>query len=151
MSRPLPNTILNPLGRETSLQKVRWNESGWLELADGSNLAKMETPVPKVAENVKPKTYAWDISTDFSSNECLKQFMTPYHQKNSSWVNIKDGHLEVSGRNSFFSQNNPSILATRATSFKYTIQTKLYFNPTHFSQTAGAGFYYDSEGVFTSV
>ena len=144
MSRPLPKTILNPLGRETSLQKVRWNESGWLELADGSNLAKMETPAPKFAENVEQKSGAWDISTDFSTADCLDNFMTPYHQKDSSWAKINDSHLEIFGRNSFFSQNNPSILATRATSFEYTIQTKLSFKPIHFSQTAGTGFYYDS-------
>ena len=144
MSRPLPNTTVNPLGRETSLQQVYWNKSGWLELTDGSNLAKMETPAPKVAESVEKKNHTWDIDFDFSSADSLQQFMTPYHQKNSSWVNIKDGHLELCGRNSFFSQNNPSILATRATSFKYSIQTKFSFKPEHFSQTAGLGLYYDS-------
>ena len=41
MSRPLEGTLLNPLGRETSIQKMHWTEDGWLEMADGSNLAKM--------------------------------------------------------------------------------------------------------------
>lgn len=46
MARPLPGTTLNPLGRETSLQKMRWTRDGWLEMADGSNVAKMTTESP---------------------------------------------------------------------------------------------------------
>jgi xylan 1,4-beta-xylosidase len=143
MSRPLPDTTLNPLGRETSLQKVRWTEDGWLELEDGTNLAKMETPAPSAApETAKPASF--DIYDAFSTGKYSKAFMTPYHQPDLSWVFVENSHLVLSGRGSFFSQNNPSIMATRATSFAYTLQTKLDFRPEHFSQTAGAGLYYDS-------
>lgn len=34
-------------------------------------------------------------------------------------------------------------MATRATSFDYTLKTKLEFHPEHYSQTAGLGLYYD--------
>ncbi|MFD2874810.1 hypothetical protein ACFTAO_00675 [Paenibacillus rhizoplanae] len=40
MSRPVEGTLLNPLGRETSIQKMHWTEDGWLEMKDGSNVAK---------------------------------------------------------------------------------------------------------------
>lgn len=35
-------------------------------------------------------------------------------------------------------------MATRATSFLYEIDTKVIFNPNHYSETAGVGLYYDS-------
>lgn len=35
-------------------------------------------------------------------------------------------------------------MATRATSFNYSVTTQLTFKPTHYSQTAGLGLYYDS-------
>ena len=143
MSRPLSGTIRNPLGRETSLQKVRWTEDGWLELEDGTNLAKMTTPAPSAApEDAKPASQ--DIYDDFSTGRYNIAFMTPYHQRALSWVAVENRHLVLSGRGSFFSRNDPSILATRATSFAYTLQTKLDFRPEHFSQMAGAGLYYDS-------
>ena len=144
MSRPLTGTKLNPLGRETALQKVHWTKDGWLELADGSNLAKMSTQAPAGIISEEKDIISNDLFDDFESGIYNLEFMTPYHHPDSSWVNVKNGHLELCGRGSFFSQNNPSILATRATTFEYHIQTKLDFKPEHFSQTAGLGLYYDS-------
>lgn len=144
MSRPLPHTTLNPLGRETSLQKVRWTTDGWLALADGSNLAKMEVPAPRAAEDAVQDMTAFDVYDDFSGTSYAKDFMTPYHPQDSTWVQLQDGHLEIRGQNSLFSQHLPSIMATRATSFCYTVQTKISFAPDHYSETAGIGLYYDS-------
>lgn len=144
MSRPLPGTRLNPLGRETSLQKMVWTEDGWLAMEDGSNLAKMEIPAPQIASDSKQAISRFDILEDFSRNEYGKEFMTPYHQQNASWVRIRNGHLEIEGRNSLFSQQEPSIMAIRATSFAYEIQAELSFTPDHYSETAGIGLYYDS-------
>lgn len=144
MSRPLPGTRLNPLGRETSLQKMVWTEDGWLAMGDGSNLAKMEIPAPQIASDSKQAISRFDILEDFSRNEYGKEFMTPYHQQNASWVRTRNGHLEIEGRNSLFSQQEPSIMATRATSFAYEIQAELSFKPDHYSETAGIGLYYDS-------
>lgn len=80
--------------------------------------------------------------------------MTPYHNQSPEWVNIdkQNQHLRIYGRNSLFSQFNPSIMATRATSLNYLAQTKLTFNPNHYSQTAGLGLYYDSNNwVFARI
>lgn len=143
MSRPLPGTTLNPLGRETSLQKVIWNEDGWLELADGSNLAKMSTPASAGITNSRNQELD-DVFDDFKGDAYNLKFMTPYHEQNASWVGIVDNQLMIKGANSLFSQVSPSIMATRATSLDYSLQTKVTFDPVHYSQTAGAGLYYDS-------
>ena len=148
MSRPLPGTQLNSLGRETSLQKVSWTDTGWLQMSDGSNLAKMETPAPTGISIEKETVRRDDIYDDFSKNSYSFKFMTPYHRQDTSWVHAADGHLKIYGRNSLFSQVTPSIMATRATSFDYTLQTKVFFQPNHYSETAGLGLYYDANNWF---
>lgn len=143
MSRPLEGTLLNPLGRETSIQKMRWTEDGWLEMADGSNLAKMTVEGMEGVNTEEIATH--EVKEDFDGDYSL-QFMTPYRNQEEKWVNTSErpGHLRIYGENSFFSQVNPAIMATRATSFSYEVQTKVAFNPDHYSETAGVGLYYDS-------
>lgn len=144
MSRPLPGTLLNPLGRETSIQKMRWNDDNWLEMEDGSNLAKIEVEGISGIEDLKLLNH--DVQEYFESSEYSNQFMTPYQAQTIEWVNTTErpGFLRIYGGDSFFSQVNPSIMATRATSFLYEIDTKVIFNPNHYSETAGVGLYYDS-------
>ncbi|MGM0240260.1 family 43 glycosylhydrolase [Enterococcus sp. AZ103] len=144
MSRPLSGELLNPLGRETSLQKMTWTADGWLEMADGSNLAKME--VEGMKDNDAETIGNFDIYDDFSKEAFTKKFMTPYREQTVKWANTTErpGYLRIHGENSFFSQNNPAILATRATSFDYEVDTKVVFQPVHYSETAGLGLYYDS-------
>ncbi|MGM0214499.1 family 43 glycosylhydrolase [Enterococcus sp. AZ109] len=143
MSRPLAGTLLNPLGRETSLQKMHWTKDDWLVMADGSNLAKMTVEGMKGSSIEESTTF--DVKDDFDSDYSL-QFMTPYRNQEEKWANTTEqpGHLRIYGENSFFSQVNPAIMATRATSFKYEVQTKVAFKPDHYSETAGVGLYYDS-------
>lgn len=146
MSRPLPGTSLNPLGRETSLQKMTWSQDGWLQMADGSNLAKATTPAPRDYPDSQQDFASFDINDQFETKQVPAHFMTPYREQTNDWVNTTErpGHLRIHGDNSFFSQVNPAIMATRATSLDYTVQTKLEFHPVHYSQTAGLGLYYDA-------
>ncbi|MGX4686092.1 family 43 glycosylhydrolase [Vagococcus sp. JNUCC 83] len=144
MSRPLPNTLLNPLGREASLQKMRWTSDDWLELDSGNNLALMQVGKSKQQNNAENKEF--DIYDDFEHEKYDRAFMTPYRRQENNWANTttRKGYLRIKGENSFFSQNNPAILGTRATNFKYDLMTKVEFHPVHYSQTAGVGLYYDS-------
>lgn len=144
MSRPLPGKLLNPLGRETSIQKMRWNDDNWLEMEDGSNLAKIEVEGISGIEDLKLLNH--DVQEYFEAPKYSNQFMTPYQAQTIEWVNTTErpGFLRIYGGDSFFSQVNPSIMATRATSFLYEIDTKVIFNPNHYSETAGVGLYYDS-------
>ncbi|WP_267202488.1 family 43 glycosylhydrolase [Limosilactobacillus kribbianus] len=141
MSRPLPGTKLNPLGRETGLQQMKWTTDGWLAMADDSNLAKLTVDLPGNAEQEGQR---FDIEEYFTGNHYDQRFMTPYHDQNHTWVKIAAHQLRIYGRNSFFSQVAPSIMGTRATSFNYDLQTKVSFHPEHYSESAGAGLYYDS-------
>ncbi|WNS43130.1 family 43 glycosylhydrolase [Paenibacillus sp. MMS20-IR301] len=144
MSRPLAGTLLNPLGRETSIQKMQWTADGWLEMKDGSNVAKME--VEGMDGGRAAAELSHDIRDDFSNAQYNIHFMTPYRNQEECWVNTAErpGHLRIHGGNSFFSQSNPAIMATRATSFHYELQAKVEFHPDHYSEMAGLGLYYDS-------
>lgn len=143
MSRPLTNTLLNPLGRETSIQKMHWTDDDWLEMTDGSNLAKLYVSGP--VDYVQIKKDSQDLEEQFT-NGYSNLFLTPYREQTPKWVNTSDrpGCLRIYGENSLFSQMNPAIMATRATSFSYTLETALEFYPKHYSEKAGLGFYYDS-------
>lgn len=144
MARPLPNTTLNPLGRETSIQKMEWSDDDWIRMADGSNLAKSEFDGPIATSNSIQKENNFDINDQFTNENYDKRFMTPYQTQTKNWVHINDNQLRIYGGNSFFSQINPSIMATRVTSFKYSLETKVKFVPDHYSESAGLGLYYDS-------
>lgn len=144
MSRPLNGQLLNPLGRETALQKMVWTADDWLQMEDGTNLAKMDAPAMKGFESIEKKELA--ILDSFDSDSYASHFMTPYREQTPRWVNTTErlGYLRIHGENSLFSQVNPAIMATRATSFHYEVSTQLEFHPVHYSQTAGLGLYYDS-------
>lgn len=142
MSRPLPGKLLNPLGCETSLQKMTWTDDGWIHMADGSNLAKVDVDVPG---DVEQDPARFDIDDRFEGDGRSIRFMTPYHDQGEDWIDASyDGELRIYGRDSLFSQMNPSVMATPATSFEYTLQTKVSFAPVHYSQGAGVGLYYDN-------
>ena len=157
MSRPLPGTTLNPLGRETSLQKMRWTEAGWLEMADGTNVAKMVVPGigestdrdgagTVGADTADVHASDFDVTDSFDGPNWDANFLTPYRTQDPSWVSTtqRPRHLRIHGGDSLFSQINPAIMATRATSFAYDVRTHVEFHPDHYSESAGLGLYYDS-------
>lgn len=145
MSRPVKGTLMNPLGRETSIQKMHWTEDGWLEMKDGSNVAKMEVEGMTGVE-LETGGLSHDVFDDFNQEKYDLHFLTPYRDQQAAWVNTveRPGCLRIHGENSFFSQIHPAIMATRATSLHYEVQTRVEFHPDHYSETAGLGLYYDS-------
>lgn len=58
-ARPFVPELRCTLGRETAIQKMVWTEDGWLRMADGGRLAKMQVPesgLPK-CEMFHPEIY----------------------------------------------------------------------------------------------
>jgi beta-xylosidase len=41
---PLPDHRLCPLGRETAIEKGRWDDDGWLRLESGSTVPRLQVP-----------------------------------------------------------------------------------------------------------
>lgn len=102
MSRPVEGTLMNPLGRETSIQKMHWTEDGWLEMKDGSNVAKMEVEGMTGVE-LEADGLSHDVFDDFNQEKYDLHFLTPYREQQGAWVNTveRPGYLRIHGENSF--------------------------------------------------
>ncbi len=75
------------LGRETAIQKVRWTEDGWLELAEGRNVPREEVEPPKCLERTESKA------------ECAKcQERTESKGKYAEWLVEAESKAECTER-----------------------------------------------------
>lgn len=72
-ARPFVPELRCTLGRETAIQKMKWTKDGWLRMADGTNLAKIEVEESTLPEQELPAIPAFD---DFDGEE-LGNFIMP--------------------------------------------------------------------------
>ncbi|MFD1910054.1 hypothetical protein ACFSQ7_48045 [Paenibacillus rhizoplanae] len=104
MSRPVEGTLLNPLGRETSIQKNAldrgWlaGDEGWIECSK-----KMEVE-GLIGVELKVDRLSHDVFDDFNQGHYDIHFLTPYRDQQAAWVNTveRPGYLRIHGENSFF-------------------------------------------------
>lgn len=141
-ARPLVPEMKCILGRETSLQKMKWTDDGWLVMADGSNLAKDEVPEPDLPDAplpVEPET------CDFDDETIPLVFQTVRNEISPDWASTtrRKGYLSLRGRDSLISNFYPSLLARRLTAFHAIAETKLEFTPDDYHHRAGLTYYYD--------
>lgn len=141
-ARPFAPELSCTLGRETSIQKMKWTEDGWLRMADGSNLAKMEVEEPALPEALMPQIPDFD---DFDSEELGLCYYAPRIMP-ESFVDLKarPGYLRMRGQESRTSLNRVSILARKLTSVYATVTAKMEFQPEVYQHSAGLILYYDN-------
>lgn len=142
-SRPFLPELRCTLGRETAIQKMMWTSDGWLRMADGSNLAKVEVEKPSLPECVLPKTPGFD---DFDEPELRNCYYAPriLPTKFTS-LTARPGWLRIYGRESQTSLNEASILARKLTSvYGVTVRTKMDYHPEVHQHSAGLLLYYDN-------
>ncbi|GAA1949143.1 glycoside hydrolase family 43 protein [Microbacterium aquimaris] len=137
-SRPLPGTTSCVLGRETSLQEVRWNDDGWL---------RMTTPGPMPQEYVDLP--GEDISTsDLDVEMGAAGALSPHFASlrapiDPSWCVSAPEGLRVRGRDSLHSRFDVSLVATRLRAFTAVAETTFEAAPVRYSQAAGMTLFYD--------
>lgn len=136
-TRPLRNQHAI-LGRETALQKVIWDEDGWLRLAHGGVVPALEVPAPKGFEG-EIKEFSHDFSDDFSGPELHSNWNSLRMLPNEEWCSLTErkNHLRIYGGESLHSFFNHHLLGIRQTDFHFTASTKLLFEPKQFLQMAG--------------
>lgn len=141
-ARPFVPELSCTLGRETAIQKMMWTEDGWLRMADGSNLAKMEVPeshLPEVPLQMPP---AFD---DFDSPQLGNFYYAPRIMPSRfADVTARPGWVRLRGQESRTSMNKVSILARKLTSVHARITTKMDFIPEVHQHSAGLILYYDN-------
>jgi xylan 1,4-beta-xylosidase len=145
--RELLNTGRYNLGRETCIQKVRWNEEQWLELAWEGNKPKIQVIAPDLPEYKFEEESSRD---DFDGKELSIHFQTlriPLGEDSLS-ISERPGFLRLKGRESLSSRFHQSLIARRQQSFTYTATTCVEFEPESFKQMAGLVCLYDHENYY---
>jgi len=136
-----------PLGRETSIQKLYWEED-W-PYVEGGNFPKEQVEAP----NVKPITWEQDYPNidDFDTEKLNHHFNTlriPFN-KELGTLSERDSHLRLFGRESLHSLFVQSLVARRWQSLNFTAGTKVTFDPDTFQQQAGLVCYYNTKNWTT--
>ncbi len=141
--RPLHNRGRCTLGRETAIQKMVWDEEGWLRTLDGQGVPTVETPAPGLAAHPFPPRQTRE---DFDSPQLPLDFQwlrTPWPEEIFS-LTARPGFLRLYGRETLGSLFRQSLLARRQQAHCFSASTVIEFEPEHFQQFAGLVCYYNS-------
>jgi xylan 1,4-beta-xylosidase len=142
-SRPLSRDLRrSPMGRETALEPLAWNNQGWLRVKGGGPGPRLELPAPALRE------CAWEPEpsrSDFQEGALPSAFQwlrTPEPDHLFSLVE-RPGYLRLRGRESLGSLYSSALVARRQTAFAFEASTCMEFDPQHFQQMAGLVCYYN--------
>ncbi len=130
-----------PLGRETCLQKLRWDEDQWPRLAHGDNsprdTAEVDLPLNPWPEDV--------LRDDFDGPGLNLHFQTLREPIAADWCSLtkRAGRLSLRGRDSLASCFDQGLVARRLQHFQAIAETCVSFKPENFKQAAGLIAYYD--------
>jgi xylan 1,4-beta-xylosidase len=139
------------LGRETALQRVRWNAEGWLSLDNNGHThspsPSLHVPAPELPHQPFP---AEPVRDDFDKKQLGPHFQTLRDPADASWLSLTErpGFLRLRGRESPQSLHRQSLVGRRIQSLDCRVQTLLEFQPQSFQQAAGLGCFYDDECFF---
>jgi xylan 1,4-beta-xylosidase len=142
--RPVAETETHksvPLGRETAIQKIRWDGDGWPRLAHGDNS-------PREVVDCGLTLHPWpadSLRDDFNGPALNPDFQTLREPLDDAWFSLTRciGWVSLRGRDSLASTFDQSLVARRLQHFRASAETCLSFQPWNFKQSAGLIAYYD--------
>ena len=141
-ARPFVPELRCTLGRESAIQKMIWTDDGWLRMADGTNLAKLETE-----EAYLPAFDAEILSDrdDFDETVLRKDYYSPRIFPNEFTDSTsREGFIRLRGQESLSSLNRVSLLCRKLPSVEVEASVCLDFNPEIYQHSAGLVLYYDN-------
>ena len=147
-SRPVGSHRRCILGRETAIQKMTWNEAGWLRLAEGGDQPRLDVPGPLGDVNCEwPSLPERD---DFSAKALGLEWNSLRVPMETSWLSLaaRPGWLRLTGRESLSSLFEQSLMARRLQSLDCTVETCLEFSPQNYNQMAGLICWYNTRSYF---
>ena len=153
-SRPPKGSRQCVLGRETAIQKMVWNEEGWLRMACGGNFGQWETEEPEgLAEYTFPEEAEKDYCRDEFDIETLDVRYTSLRQPYDSYTSLTErpGYLRLYGQESLNSCYNVSLVARRQMERHVQVETCVEFTPTCREQMAGLAYMYDTGNFYLLV
>lgn len=140
--RPLPAKGRSPMGRETAIQRVFWDEQGWLRLMNEKTTPEMVVYTQQ-EERPWPELPARDNFDSSALPLHYQSLRIPLNEQMCS-LTARKGWLRLWGRESLSSRHYQSLLARRQTGFSFIAQTCVDFSPRSFQQMAGLVCFYDT-------
>ena len=141
-ARPFVPELRCTLGRESAIQKMIWTDDGWLRMADGTNLAKIETEeacLPVFDAEILPDR------DDFDETVLRKDYYSPRIFPNEfTDCTCREGFIRLRGQESLSSLNRVSLLCRKLPSVEVEASVCLAFNPEIYQHSAGLVLYYDN-------
>ena len=138
----------SPLGRETALEPVVW-EDGWPRLAQGGIAPAAQIEVAGAVEDPaagpRPGEPGWHYETRFAAGTDLwrEGWLAPRRLSSVLWSCDGEG-LTLRGGDSPSSLFDRACLSRRVTSFAWHAEATLSFEPSHYNQMAGLIVEYDA-------
>ncbi len=148
-SRPLNGEKWCTLGRETGIQKMHWDQEGWLRLHKGGQFAGNETEAPDGVEPVCLKDETEGFFDDFDQPELHVRYHSPridYHS--FADCTAKKGCVRLTGQESLNSLHRVSLLAVRQQRISCKAETEMGFEPDYPEQMAGLVYMYDAMNFY---
>lgn len=134
------------LGRETAIQKVYWDEEGWLRLEHGGVAPANDVPAPIGFKGERQENHN-DFNADFASDSLQPNWNSLRMLPDESWCSLTEapGKLRIYGGESLHSLFRHHLLGIRQTDFRFRAETKLTFHPNSYLQMAGLLLFLNSE------
>lgn len=141
-ARPFVPELRCTLGRESAIQKMIWTDDGWLRMADGTNLAKLEveeTGLPAFDAEILPDR------DDFDETVLRKDYYSPrIFPSEFTDCTSREGFIRLRGQESLSSLNRVSLLCRKLPSVDIEASAGLDFSPEIYQHSAGLVLYYDN-------
>ncbi|MDR2976427.1 MAG: glycoside hydrolase family 43 protein [Streptococcaceae bacterium] len=131
------------LGRETSIQKVEWDEAGWPRIVGGHG-GRTFVELPKDAKATSaPENHNQHDEFDSPTLDLnWNTLRVPFTDKMGQ---VGDGKLILIGQGSLANLFNLSLIARRWQAFYFDAETKVKFDPFSYQQMAGLTNYYNDQ------
>lgn len=130
------------LGRETSIQRVEWDEDGWPRIVGGKG-GQVYVEAPKNAvEGVNKDNSRID---NFSVSKLDYEWNTLRKPLTGHNGYIRNNSLTLIGRGSLSNTFDVSMLAQRWLAFSFDATTKVKFDPENYQQMAGLTNFYNDK------
>ncbi len=154
-SRPLQGEKWCTLGRETAIQKMEWDEDGWLRLAGGGRFAKNETEEPEGLARTSEKGSGnrccgtGSFRDDFEGEALDVRYSSPRVSYDTfADCRARKGYLRLTGQESLNSLHHVSLVAVRQQSICAAAETSVEFVPDYPEQLAGLTYMYDAMNFY---
>lgn len=132
---------LSPLGRETALQRVVWQD-GWPRLAGGGVMPRIDTGL--AGESCCERRYETRFFPEGGLEGLWREEWLVPRVIDPARMSLTEKGLVLAGGDSPSSLFDQSLLVRRATSFSWRAETTLGFEPRHYNQSAGLMCAYDT-------